>query len=376
LKHGQPASASGGSDRSDVQPLASKQALALQNARTRFLDALREADESGKDLPAFLFMPRQDILVSLQDGSMLVPATSREAFERKFTVAFCLMQAARNEGAWVYNDAVLDDRQFQWAWDWLKKLYVEEYMKNPDLAQRRELLQRGSPEVLSQQSKADIRQDTRKGFRAWIQQTVGNVPLARAWVMHGLTTRESIAGVLREIVNQQPPKPSGVPPPTAKSHPDLAERARVARKHWRQGRAAARRRDCGQLCYDSCSHERQKLIEDYDSGKLEATMIQANEAFGHGRGVPTGLSLNELAVVEYTLRKHSGPVLDALNRYFHGSSEPVQPRTELVKEESNEAEPLKVEELHLTEEPADPSDQQMKDKLEEQQLQPSKNKSF
>ena len=73
-------------------------------------------------------------------------------------------------------------------------------------------------------------------------------------------------------------------------------------------------------------------------------MIQANQAFGHGRGVPTGLSLNELAVVEYTLRKHSGPVLDALSRYFHGSSEPVQPRTELVKEESNEAEPLKVEE--------------------------------
>ena len=193
-------------------------------------------------------------------------------------------------------------------------------MKNADLAQRRE------EQGLDRHSKANIRQDTRKGFRAWIQQTVGNVPLARAWVMHGLTTRESIAGVLREIVNQQPPKPSGVPPPTAKSHPDLAERARVARKHWRQGRAAAHRIECGQLCYDSCSHAQQKLIEDYDNGSLEATMIQANEAFGHGRGVPTGLSLNELAVVEYHLRQDSGPLLDALDSYFHGSSEPVQPR--------------------------------------------------
>ena len=55
-------------------------------------------------------------------------------------------------------------------------------------------------------------------------------------------------------------------------------------------------------------------------------MIQANEAFGHGRGVPTGLSLNELAVVEYHLRQNNGPLLDALDLYFQGSSEPVQPR--------------------------------------------------
>ena len=199
-------------------------------------------------------------------------------------------------------------------------------MKNTDLAQRRELLQLGSKQGLGRHSKDNIRQDTRKGFRAWIQQTVGGVTLARAWVMHGLTTRESIAGVLREIVAHQQQAPSGVPPPTAKSHPHLAERARAARSHWRQGRAAARSRDCGQLCYDSCSHAQQKLIEDYDSGRLEATMIQANQAFGHGRGVPTGLSLNELAVIEYHLRRDSGPELDAFDAYFHGSSEPVQPR--------------------------------------------------
>ena len=144
--------------------------------------------------------------------------------------------------------------------------------------------------------------------------------------MHGLSTRESIAGVLREIVDQQKQAPSGVPPPTAQSHPHLAERARTARRQWRRGRAVAHRIECGQLCYDSCSHATQKLIEDYDNGSLEATMIQANEAFGHGRGVPTGLSLNELAVVEYHLRQDSGPLLDALDSYFHGSSEPVQPR--------------------------------------------------
>ena len=298
---GQTSCASAASNRSDVQSLASKHgqpSSAIPNEGTHFFHALREADESGADLPALLFMPRQAIIVSEQDGSVLVPATSRAAFERKFDVASCLMQAARKEGAWVYNADVLNDEQFASAWDWLKKLYAEKYMKNADLAQRRE------EQGLDRHSKAGIRKDTRGGFRAWIQQTVGGVTLARAWVMHGLTTRESIAGVLREIVARQQQAPSGVPPPTAKSHPQLAERAQTARSHWRQGRAAARSRDCGQLCYFSCSPAQQKLIEDYDSGRLERTMFQANQAFGHGRGVPTGLSLNELAVIEFHLPGH------------------------------------------------------------------------
>jgi hypothetical protein len=41
-------------------------------------------------------------------------------------------------------------------------------------------------------------------------------------------------------------------------------------------------------------------------------MIEANESFGHGRGACMGLSLDELAVIEYHLRVTT----NALDAYY------------------------------------------------------------
>ena len=129
------------SSRSNVPPLASndghteeqgngqgnEQSWTLLDARSCFLRTLREADEAGADLPVFLFMPRAKVGWSQRDGSMLVHASSRIEFERKFAVAAKLMATAREDGAWIYDDAILDEDRFAWAWGWLKKLYEEKY---------------------------------------------------------------------------------------------------------------------------------------------------------------------------------------------------------------------------------------------------------
>jgi hypothetical protein len=45
------------------------------------------------------------------------------------------MASAREDGAWVYDDATLDENGFEWAWGWLKKLYEDKYMTASGLAQ-------------------------------------------------------------------------------------------------------------------------------------------------------------------------------------------------------------------------------------------------
>ena len=46
--------------------------------------------------------------------------------------------------------------------------------------------------------------------------------------------------------------------------------------------------------------------------RIGKAMIQANKAFGHGRGACMGLGLDELAVIEHHLRETT----DALEAYF------------------------------------------------------------
>ena len=78
--------------------------------------------------------------------------------------------------------------------------------------------------------KKTIREDTRSGFRAWIQQAVGSVPLARAWMKNGFSTRESIQQVLREMLEQQKKNEETTGPNTRNSHPELARQGQIARK--------------------------------------------------------------------------------------------------------------------------------------------------
>jgi len=58
---------------------------------------------------------------------------------------------------------------------------------------------------------------------------------------------------------------------------------------------------------------------------MQQSLVGLSEALGSRVPAPC-MSLNELAVTEYHLRRDSGPELDAFDAYFHGSSEPVQPR--------------------------------------------------
>ena len=46
--------------------------------------------------------------------------------------------------------------------------------------------------TFDRRTKATIRADTRSGFRVWIRQTVGSVPLATAWVRYGFCTRARV----------------------------------------------------------------------------------------------------------------------------------------------------------------------------------------
>ena len=158
-----------------------------------------------------------------------------------------------------------------------------------------------------------IREDTRNGFRAWIQQAVGSVPLARAWVKNGFSTRESIQQVLREMLEQQKKNEETTGPNTRNSHPQLAREADFARKAWRNGRTLAFKRDCyGDEYFHSLPDSEKDIIYDYDSKALERTMLKANESFGHGRGACMGLGLDELAVIEHHLRVST----NALDAYF------------------------------------------------------------
>ena len=153
-------------------------------------------------------------------------------------------------------------------------------------------------------TKADIRSDIRKGFRAWLRQTVGSVPLARAWVKYGLSTRESVQGVLRELLKSQK-KNEDKGPKTRNSHPELARQAHEARNKWRHGQYLANRRvHEGRNYYWSLDAEAREVLDAYDSRDLEASMIRLNIKFGHGRGAPMGMSLEELAVIEYKLAGH------------------------------------------------------------------------
>ena len=116
----QPPASNDGCTEEEGNGQGNEQSWSLRDARSCFLRALREADEAGADLPAFLFMPRAKVVWSQRDGSMLVPASSRLEFERKFDVAARLMAATREDGTQIYDDAILDKNQFTWAWDWLK----------------------------------------------------------------------------------------------------------------------------------------------------------------------------------------------------------------------------------------------------------------
>ena len=320
------ASLTADSSRSSVQPPASddgcaeeqgngqgnEQSWTVRDARSCFLRALREADEAGTDLPAFLFMPRAKVSWSQRDGSMLVHASSRTEFERKFAVAAMLMATAREDGARIYDDAILDENQFGWAWDWLNDLYKDKYMTWPGLEEALDAWHSGSN--FDRTSKADMRSDTRKGFRSWIKQTVGSVPLARAWVKYGFSTRESVQRVLRELLEQQKKNEGTAGPKTRDSHPELARSAHDARKAWRHGRSLASKRDRGgRSYYYSLAAWEHELVNAFDSGALERAMIQANKAFGHGRGACMGLGLDELAVIEYHLRDST----KALDAYFN-----------------------------------------------------------
>ena len=104
-----------------------KPVFTLRDARSCMMRALREADEAGTDLPSFLFLPRAKLVWDPRDGSILVPASSRRELERTFEIAANLMDAARKKGAWASDDAILDKKQFDWAYDWLKELYMEKF---------------------------------------------------------------------------------------------------------------------------------------------------------------------------------------------------------------------------------------------------------
>ena len=56
--------------------------------------------------------------------------------------------------------------------------------------------------------------------------------------------------------------------------------------------------------YEDLDQEQMEMHRRYHSGQLEREMIAANKAFGHGWGVPSFLSIEEMASFEYEFNSY------------------------------------------------------------------------
>ena len=282
-------------------PAPSREPLVLRSHHDCLLRALTQANEDGEHLVQLIFGPTRKHWWA-PDGTLMMEATTHKQCKHKLEFALKLLHGARKE-AMSKSRATTDtlsQSQMATAISWLHDVFRECYLKKPYLGDALDAWDEGCE--MTRDEKTRIKHDFRSSFRAFLREVAGDASLAYAIVRHGYESPKAITGIVREIFTarekaraKRQENPDLV---TRKSHPHLAEAATDARRSYARGHRIAMDIEHKRWRYEDLNQEQMEMHRRYHSGQLEREMIAANKAFGHGWGVPSSLSIEQMASFE------------------------------------------------------------------------------
>jgi hypothetical protein len=296
---------------------------ALLTTRTqallRFLSEASDGTETTEHLASFLLRPVQDTSsggqhpaasASSHGTCALKPVDIAESVGR-WDRALALIEKARSHVGVTFANRTLTESDLLKALDWLQKSCFEEhFMQNRELKENITWLE-AYPGKYTKAQKKKIKDDRRGAFRVWKHSLLGNTALFHAILHHGLFNLDDMREFMLAFFECGPgagkcgrnSDDAHLAASSRSKLETLRSEALEARKSLKRAKQLANEvehwtKETGstialsEQLYEAIdergpalTREETKLLQELDSGKLEARCLEKNRAYGHGAGV-------------------------------------------------------------------------------------------
>ena len=201
-----------------------------------------------------------------------------------------LLAHARQWGLWqaggrLGKDGKLSDRQFEEAWEWLKREFIDKYMENPLL---KATVDWKGNHYLSKDDRSRVKNSHRGAFASWFKRLTGNTHLGKAIIRFGTFSPEALHNLLGEYfayVNSDEYTKHRERDTTARADRSKQRgKALAARRDYRYGQRLMKKitnRDKGHA--DLTVSQIKKLTK-FKNGELDRNVWAANKAYRFGKG--------------------------------------------------------------------------------------------
>ena len=280
-----------------VSPRVAQDPVRLKSHYDCLMKAMADADEDGEQLVQLLYGPTTEHWWA-PDGTLMMSAVTQEECEDKLDFALELLQGARQHATGGATTAhPLTKHEMDLGLAWLKDVYREHHLTRPNLGEALDDWHAGYH--FSSEAKTAMRSDFRSGFRTFLRDTVGDASVAIAILRHGYNTSQALTSIVRETFHARKElreeRDKRPPPPTRRTHPELAEAAQAARRQYARGHKIAMAIKNTEIPIENLDFDEQEMYRHFRSGHLWKEMVFANKAFGHGLGAKEAVSVEQLA---------------------------------------------------------------------------------
>ena len=302
-------------------PAGDKNSVTLVSRTSALLRALEGADDGSDAVPLIMFAPRAE---TSTDGSLVrVHAVTRADCVRKLEIALEIIARARNIGMGAtapLNSGAqqpagasprrLTDPEFERALDSLKDFFHGSSVANEDIKALMRARDRG---LLDRDAKKSLRGRLRSAFRTFMNDLCGNYHLGIALLRWGDSSQATLHNLLTELyAHRQQREEIADSNPADMQLADSEKKAAAmhARGQCRRGAQLRKRVDESRTYYEALSPEEQKILCDFDSGKLLREKRAANAAYGFGDGAEERMSISHIISVAAFARELRSEAFD------------------------------------------------------------------